>query len=378
MCKPGYLKDPAKAIGDHRTLFKRRGNSTMTDIRKTHLYQEIHEQPQVLYQLIDRESQAVIELANVIRRSGISHVVIAARGSSDNVGRYAKYLLGAANGLSVGLATPSLFTIYQQVPKFRNALVLGISQSGQSPDIVAVLEEAKKQGVLTVAITNDIGSPLAQNADHAIQMNAGVEKSVAATKTYTSSLMIIAMLSAGLAGASSLWEEIRAIPEATRQTLELDQAALEAATRWRFADRCVVIGRGYNYATAFELALKLKELTYIIAEPYSPADLLHGPFAIVERDFPVLVIAPHGVMLPNISHLLSELHQAGADSLIISDDEETMRLGDARLHLPYRVPEWLSPITAVIAGQLFAIRLTTVKKLDVDQPRGLRKVTRTY
>jgi len=350
----------------------------MTHIQQTYLYREIHEQPQVLYQLIEKESQAVIDLAKVINQSGITHVVIAARGSSDNVGRYAKYLLGAANGLSVGLAAPSLFTIYQQVPQFKNALVMGISQSGQSPDIVAVMEEAKKQGALTVAITNDVSSPLAQNAAHAINMNAGLEKSVAATKTYTSSLMVIAMLSAALADSSSKWEEIRAIPDATEQTLALDQAALEAATRWRFADRCVVIGRGYNYATAFELALKLKELTYIIAEPYSPADLLHGPFAIVERDFPALVIAPHGAMLPNISHLLTELHQAGADTLIISDDDETMRLGDAQLYLPYRVPEWLSPITAVIAGQLFAIRLTTVKKLDIDQPRGLHKVTRTY
>jgi len=327
----------------------------MTHIQQTYLYREIHEQPQVLYQLIEKESQAVIDLAKVINQSGITHVVIAARGSSDNVGRYAKYLLGAANGLSVGLAAPSLFTIYQQVPQFKNALVMGISQSGQSPDIVAVMEEAKKQGALTVAITNDVSSPLAQNAAHAINMNAGLEKSVAATKTYTSSLMVIAMLSAALADSSSKWEEIRAIPDATEQTLA-----------------------GYNYATAFELALKLKELTYIIAEPYSPADLLHGPFAIVERDFPALVIAPHGAMLPNISHLLTELHQAGADTLIISDDDETMRLGDAQLYLPYRVPEWLSPITAVIAGQLFAIRLTTVKKLDIDQPRGLHKVTRTY
>jgi glucosamine--fructose-6-phosphate aminotransferase (isomerizing) len=350
----------------------------MEKIGQTYLYREIFEQPQVLRNLIDQETERVGDLAKVIHRSGITHVIIAARGTSDNVGRYAKYLLGAANGLSVGLATPSLFTIYRQVPKFKEALVLGISQSGQSPDIVAVLEEARKQGALTIAITNDVNSPLAEKATHTISMNAGLEKSVAATKTYTSSLMVIAMLSAALGDSAARWKELKGLPDAVLETLELDQAAIEAASRWRFADRCVVIGRGYNYATAFELALKLKELTYIIAEPYSPADLLHGPFAIVERDFPALVIAPHGVMLPNISHLLKELHQAGADTLIISDDDETMRLADIRLRLPYRVPEWLSPITAVVAGQLFAIRLTEVKKLDIDQPRGLRKVTRTY
>jgi glucosamine--fructose-6-phosphate aminotransferase (isomerizing) len=350
----------------------------MTAVDQTYLYREIHEQPQILHQLIRQETQAVEDLAKVIHRSGITHVIIAARGTSDNVGRYAKYLLGAVNGLSVGLATPSLFTIYQQVPQFKDALVLGISQSGQSPDIVAVVEEAQRQGALTIAITNDLNSPLADCATHAVYLSAGTERSVAATKTYTASLMVISMLSAAMADSASRWKEIEMLPEAVDHTLELEGAAVEAAARWRFADRCVVIGRGYNYATAFELALKLKELTYIIAEPYSPADLLHGPFAIVERDFPALVIAPHGDMLPNISHLLKELHQAGADTLIISDDDETMKLSDVRLHLPHRVPEWLSPITAVVAGQLFAIHLTAIKKLDIDQPRGLNKVTRTY
>jgi glucosamine--fructose-6-phosphate aminotransferase (isomerizing) len=347
-------------------------------IEQTFLYQEIHEQPTVLHKIIMEEKENISKLAKVINRSEISHVVIAARGTSDNVGRYAKYLLGAANGLSVGLATPSLFTIYKKVPRLKNSLVLGISQSGQSPDIVAVLAEARKQGALTAAVTNDVDSPLAEEANHLVNIHAGSEESIASTKTYTTSLMAIAMLSAALLDSQERWEELTRLPEAMVQTLRLDQAAIEAATRWRFSDRCVVIGRGYNYATAYELALKLKELTYIIAEPYSPADLLHGPFAIVERDFPALIIAPRGAMLPNINHLLKELHQAGADTLIISDDEDTLSLGDAQLHLPFSVPEWLSPITSIIAGQLFAMRLTEIKKLNIDQPRGLNKVTRTH
>jgi glucosamine--fructose-6-phosphate aminotransferase (isomerizing) len=347
-------------------------------IEQTHLSQEIHQQPEILRQLISKETNTVKDLATVIQKQDISHIVIAARGTSDNVGRYAKYLLGAVNGLTVGLATPSLFTIYKQVPNFRNALVLGISQSGQSPDIVAVLDEGQKQGALTVAITNDTKSPLASKAAYTLNMNAGSEKSVAATKTYTSSLMVVAMLSAALAESIPMWEQLTAVPDAAQQILGLNPAAVDAATRWRFADRCVVIGRGYNYATAYELALKLKELTYIVAEPYSPADLLHGPFAIVERDFPALVIAPRGVIQPNILELLKELHQAGADTLIISDDEKTLAFGDARMHLPVSVPEWLSPLTAIIAGQLFALNLTAIKKLDIDRPRGLRKVTRTH
>jgi len=347
-------------------------------IEQTFLYQEIHEQPTALRKIIMEEKENISEFAKVINRSEISHVVIAARGTSDNVGRYAKYLLGAANGLSVGLATPSLFTIYKKVPRLKDSLVLGISQSGQSPDIVAVLAEARKQGALTAAITNDVNSPLAEEAAHLVNIHAGSEKSVASTKTYTTSLTAIAMLSAALLGSQDKWGELDSLPDAIRQTLKLDQAAMDAATRWRFSDRCVVIGRGYNYATAYELALKLKELTYIIAEPYSPADLLHGPFAIVERDFPALVIAPRGAILPNINHLLKELHQAGADTLIISDDEDTLDLGDTRLPLPISMPEWLSPITSIIPGQLFAMRLTEIKKLNIDQPRGLNKVTKTH
>lgn len=347
-------------------------------IKQTHLYQEIHEQPVVLQQLIEKDIQIIKELAEVIKRQNIIHVVIAARGTSDNVGRYAKYLLGAVNGMTVGLATPSLFTIYKQVPNFRNTLVLGISQSGQSPDIVSVMDEGQKQGALTVAITNDTESPLATKSAYTLDMNAGTEKSVAATKTYTSSLMVVAMLSAALADSTSQWDQLKTVPDVAKKILNLGQDAVKAATRWRFADRCVVIGRGYNYATAYELALKLKELTYIIAEPYSPADLLHGPFAMVERDFPALVIAPKGVMQPNILDLLKELHQAGADTLIISDDEKILSYGDAKLHLPASVPEWLSPITTIMAGQLFALHLTSIKKLDIDQPRGLNKVTRTH
>ena len=327
---------------------------------------------------MESERKAITKFASIINSSSITHVVIAARGTSDNVGRYAKYLFGAANGLSVALATPSLYSIYKKVPNIKNALVMGISQSGQSPDIVAVLSEARKQGSLTVAITNDVTSPLAKIAGHVININAGVERSVASTKTYTSSLTSVAMISAALCGKKEKWNELALIPEIVHKTLDLDQSAIKAATRWRFSDRCVVIGRGYNYATAYELALKLKELTYIVAEPYSPADLLHGPFAIVERDFPVLVIAPKGAMLLNINKLLVELHQAGADTLVISDEELTLSLGDAIMRLPAQSPEWLSPITSIIAGQLFALRLTETKKLSVDQPRGLSKVTRTH
>jgi glucosamine--fructose-6-phosphate aminotransferase (isomerizing) len=347
-------------------------------IENTHLYKEIHEQPEVLEYLLNNERDKIIEIASLIDKLKPSNVIIAARGTSDNVGRYAKYLLGAENGLNVGLAAPSLFTIYKKPPRFKNSLVMGISQSGQSPDIVAVLAEAQRQGAQTLAITNDPESPLADTVDMTVNLHAGVEKSVAATKTYTTSLLAVAMLSAALSKSAAMWDALDGIPKAVLKTLEIDPLAVIAASRWRFTNRCVVIGRGFNYASAFEIALKLKELTYIIAEPYSPADLLHGPFAIVERDFPVIVIAPNGAILPNIKKLLEDLCQTGADTLIISDDKDTLNMGDLPLRLPYPLPEWLSPIASIVAGQLFALRLTETKKLDIDRPRRLKKVTRTH
>jgi glucosamine--fructose-6-phosphate aminotransferase (isomerizing) len=342
------------------------------------LAREIQEQPAVIRRLLEAERDTVQRVAEAIRSSHLQHVVIAARGSSDNAARYAGYLFGALNRLSVGLAMPSLFTLYDSPPRLADTLVVGISQSGQSPDIVAVVAEGRQQGALTLAITNDLHSPLAAEVEHCLELHAGPERSVAATKTYTTSLTALAMLAASLAEDTNRLAELDGLPEAVAQTLALDQTAQATANRWRFADRCVVVGRGYNYATAFEIALKLKELTYLIAEPYSPADFLHGPVAMVERDFPALVVAPSGATLANVRALARDLRDAGAELLAISDAPAMLQLGQTSLALPDKVPEWLTPVTAAVAGQIFALHLAQAKGLDPDRPRGLQKVTRTH
>ena len=303
--------------------------------------------------------------------------MIAARGTSDNAGRYAQYLLGAVNRLPVALATPSLFTIYNQVPRFRNALVLGISQSGKSPDIVGVVAEARRQGALTAAITNEVDSDLAQQADHVIRLHAGNERSVAATKTYTSSLLAISLLSSLLADDAEMLAAIEQIPDKVSRILSINEDVARVAERYRYMRDCVVIGRGYNYATAFELALKLKELTYTIAEPYSSADFLHGPLALIENGFPAIVIAPTGVMLPEMQAFIKVLRQREAEPIIISDDEETLAMARIPLPLSASTPEWLSPLTSIVPGQLFAMHLANARDYDPDHPRGLRKVTET-
>jgi glutamine---fructose-6-phosphate transaminase (isomerizing) len=343
----------------------------------THTFQEIHEQPQVIEQLIDRERKTIADLARAIQARGVSHVVIAARGTSDNAGRYAQYLLGAT-GLSVGLATPSLFSIYQQPPRIATALVLGISQSGKSPDIVAVLAEAKSQGALTAVITNEPQSELAGQGDIVIDLCAGAEKAVAATKTYTAELAAIAMLGASLAGNRDMLEALQAIPAAVAKTLEMEDLIGQIAPRYRYMERSVVIGRGYNYATAFELALKMKELTYSIVEPYSSADFLHGPLAMIERGFPVIVIAPSGRMQAGLQELVITLQKREAEIISISDDPQILAGSRIPLGLPVTVPEWLSPMTSILPGQLLAMHVAHARDFEVDAPRGLKKVTETH
>src|SRR5512138_1004011 len=221
------------------------------------LHSEIFEQPQRLAALLENQKQTVLEIAKAIQSRDMQYTFLAARGTSDNAGRYADYLWGAHNGIPLALATPSLFTYYQSPPRLKGALVIGISQSGQSPDIVSVLEEGRKQGCLTLAITNEPDSPLGKAADLVLDIQAGVEKAVAATKTYTTELMAIAMISAALSNSEERWKELASVAEWADYSLTLDKELAQMAQRYRYMSHCVVLGRGFNYATAFEWALKL-------------------------------------------------------------------------------------------------------------------------
>jgi glucosamine--fructose-6-phosphate aminotransferase (isomerizing) len=307
----------------------------------------------------------------------VSHVVVVARGTSDNAGRYAQYLFGAANALTVAMAAPSLISIYGRAPRLGNALVLAISQSGKSPDIVAVLAEARRQGALTAAITNTPESELAKEADFLLNLHAGQEEAVAATKTYSNSLAAIALLCATLAGDAQMLAALERVPAAAQATLAINAAVAAAAPRYRYMQRCVVIGRGFNYATAFELALKMKELTYTIAEPYSSADFLHGPLAMVEEGFPVIVVAPSGMMRAELLAFIEMIGRQRAEIIAISDVAEILERATVPLELPSPVEEPLSPMTAIIPGQLLSLHVAAVRGYDVDSPRTIHKVTET-
>ena len=347
-------------------------------INNTNLYKEIHEQPLAMQRFFDHEWADLKKTSKLLKDDRVTNVVIAARGTSDNAARYAQYLFGAANHLSVGLATPSLHSIYQQVPSYKNSLVIGISQSGKSPDIVSVIAEAKKQGSPTIAITNEPNSDLAETADFLVDLHAGPELSVAATKTYTTELAAIAALSTLAAESAEREAILRSVPELMQEALKLSPSIAQAAERYRYMRMCVVIGRGFNYPTAFEVALKIKELNYIIAEPYSSADFMHGPVAVVEDAFPVIVIAPSGRMIQEMKTFVKGLHELGAEIIAISDDNEMLREGRIAFKLPKIPDEWVSPLVSVVPGQLFAMHLAGVRDLNVDHPRGLNKVTETH
>ncbi len=337
---------------------------------------EIRQQPGVLGNLLDAGRPAAEALAADIKKAAPTYGLFAARGSSDNAARYAQYLLGIHNDLTAGLAVPSFFTLYGANPNMKGSLTIGVSQSGQSPDIVGVIRAAAKQGALTVAITNEPTSPLAQAASHTIQLRAGVEAAVAATKTYTASLMAIAMISAAMSGDEALWAELAQVPGYVQATIDANGAI--DASAFREMKHLVVLGRGYNYSTAFETSLKIKETNYLVAEPYSVADLLHGPVAMIGEGFPVLLVAPSGKTHVDVPQVLETVAKRRARLIAISDDEAVLSKAELGLRLPAGMPEWVSPIAAVVAGQLFAGALAEANGLDPDQPRGLSKVTLTH
>jgi len=340
------------------------------------LSEEIGAQPVIAARLLRELPADLAPLAAAARERGIRYVVIAARGSSDHAAIYAQYALGALARLPVALATPSLFSRYATPPRLEGALVIGISQSGQSPDVVAVIEEARHQGALTAAMTNDPSSPLAIATEHPLDLRAGAEESVAATKTYTAELMVIAMLAVALGDDSgSDHEALAMVPDAQSAALELsDRVAALADAHAGLVD-CAVLGRGFNLATSFEWALKLKELAYVRAQAYSSADFQHGPVASLAPGGDILAIVARGPLAADIAELVARLRsERRARVLVLGEDPLP---GADHLPFPDTLPEWLSPLVDIIPAQLFTAALARAKGLDVERPRGLKKVTLT-
>jgi glucosamine--fructose-6-phosphate aminotransferase (isomerizing) len=336
---------------------------------------ELREQPAALERFLATESAHAPGIVRALLREDVRYLLIVSRGSSSNVARYMQYLFGAVNRLPVAFATPSLYTVYDEPPELGPAAVIGISQSGASPDVVAVLAEARKQNRPTLAISNDPNSPLASAADSVLQLHAGEERAVAATKTYLNSIAAIALLST--AADPPRLHALQEMPGKVADQIERSLAVSDELEGYRDVEGGSVIARGVNYGAAFEIALKIRELSGAQFEAFSSADLLHGPIAALKSGRPAIVIAPEGRTLESMRAAVDKVRERGCEVIAISDDVGFLGEADTAFPLVPGVPEWLSPLLTVVPGQVAAVRLATLRGADLDSPVGLTKITLT-
>ena len=338
---------------------------------------ELREQPAALERLLAGETAHATEIARGLLRDDVRYLLIVSRGSSSNVARYLQYLFGTVNRLTVAFATPSLYTVYEAPPALDAAAAIAISQSGASPDVVAVLEEAKRQGRPTLAITNDPHSPLASAADWVLPLHAGEERAVAATKTYLNSIAAVALLSTVATGDHERLRVLLSAPAAVAKQIDRTVPVARELERYGSVESGSVVTRGVNYGTAFEIALKIRELSGAPFEAFSSADLLHGPIAALKRGRPAIVLAPSGRTLESMRGAIDKIRERGAETIAISDDADFLASAQTAFPLVTDLPEWLSPLLTVVPGQVAAVQLAKLQGADVDSPAGLTKITRT-
>jgi len=344
-----------------------------------HMLDEIRQQPEVVRHIIEHEYHSVQDFAKEINRRGIKYAVIAARGTSNNAAVFAKYVLEIQHGIPTALSAPSAFTLYGTYPQFGpEALVLGISQSGAAPDVIEVIRCARAAGALTACITNESESSLATEAEYTLCMNAGEEVGIAATKTYTGSLAIMALLSSVMDDAHP--ERIVHLQRATdamEKTLKHDDAMHKLVERYKDITECVVLGRGFNMCTAYETALLLTETCYISARPFSAADFQHGHIAQVHSGYPCLMFAPDGKAFKPMVELASILKNVHPALICFAHDAAFLSGSETAVRIPAPLAEWVSPLVYAVAGQLFAYWLAVAKGNDPDIPRRIAKLTKT-
>jgi len=344
----------------------------------SHFRDEIAEQPDVASRLLEQSRDAVARIGERIRQERPRGYVIAARGSSDHAALYAKYLFGVRNHALVALAAPSLFTHYASAPRLDGQCVIGISQSGASPDVISVIEEARRQGAFTIAISNDAESPLARAAELVLALGAGQERSVPASKTYTASLIALALISQAVDPDAAFASALSRVPQAMVRALEMD-SDLEKLVAPLSGSRAIILGRGFNFSTAEELALKLMETSYVMARAWSVADFEHGPMAVLEAGLPVVVVNGGGPMAMHMRSIQERVDAKGCPVVQLVDGETTGDFDSSTtVQLASGLPEELTPISLAVLAQLLSHHVAVARGFDPDSPREIRKVTRTW
>lgn len=334
--------------------------------------QEIWEQPRVLTDVLDKNKAVIREIVSLLRKHPPQAVCIVARGTSDHVGVFTKYLGEYFLGIPFTLMASSLINVYRRPFDFSGKVVLAISQSGQGPDVLGVVREAKRQGALTISVTNEENSPLARDSGAVLRCYAGLERSVAATKTCTASMMAIAGLIGQWANADSFIDNLLRVPDGLLRLFDRSHRIEMGLTPFSRSEHCLVVARGFNYASALETALKLQETSGIDARGYSAADLQHGPIAMAHEKCPALVYAVNGPALSSVLETVSLLKTSNVPVWMIGNAG-----GVERFDLPEIPSEEVSPFFTTVFGQIFAERLSSAKKRNPDAPPGLTKVTRT-
>ena len=336
---------------------------------------EIAEQPEVLARVLDLGLGPARAAAEAIRAHAPRFVLFAARGTSDHAALYAKYLVEIRLGIPCGLASPSTMTAYGARPDLRDVLVVCVSQSGGSPDLVETATVARECGALVLAVTNAPESELALAAHLHLDVHAGPELAVAATKSYTAELLALWLVVDAWCGGEAA--AAYAVPAAAASHVARLDEVTALAQRYRFADRMVLTGRGYSYPTVREAALKLMETSYVAAHAFSGADLLHGPLAMIDEEHSVVAVVPEGVGATAMRPVLERLRERGVDLAVVGGPSSTP-FGTVSLSLVHGLPEDLSPIADIVLLQQLALAMATGRGHDPDQPRGLSKVTRTW
>ncbi|MFF4227816.1 SIS domain-containing protein [Streptomyces sp. NPDC001820] len=336
---------------------------------------EMAEQPAVLRRILQEGAPRIREVAAAIAARSPRFVLLTARGTSDNAALYAKYLLEIQLGLPCGLTSMSTTTAYGARPDLTDVLVITVSQSGGSPDLVASTKAAREAGAVTLAVTNNPESPLAAVSEFHIDILAGPEKALPATKTYTASLLALYLFVEGLRGGDGAAAKV--LPDLATQVLSRQDEVRQLASRYRFAERMVITSRGYGYPTAKEAALKLMETSYIPALAYSGADLLHGPLAMVDNISPVIAVVTDGKGGQALQPVLDRLRGRGADLVVVGPSSQ-VEAASAGFALPTDgVPEDLQPILEILPLQRLAYEVTIARGQEPDAPRALAKVTET-
>jgi len=333
---------------------------------------EIAEQPQVWQRVLADGADAIAKVAAEITDAAPRFVLFVGRGSSDHAALYGKYLVEITHGLPAGLVSPSTMTVYGTRPQLRGVLYIAVSQSGGSPDLVRSIEIAREQGALTLAVTNNPNSALAAAAELHLDVFAGREQSIAATKSYTAEILALYLLFDRARGGDG--RHARPLPDLGARVLDCDIGGI--VQRYRFAQRLIITGRGYSYPTALEAALKLMETCYLSAQAFSGADLLHGPLATVDPQMPVLAIVQEGAGGQAMLPVLSRLAERNADVVAVGPGRALEHVV-GRITLPDGIPEELSPLLEILPLQQLALQLAIARGGDPDKPRGLYKVTET-